>query len=108
MGTFLKEADTAKYLGLNFQKSLSRNHHIDLIAKKANNATSFLQRNIHQCPRRTKELCYITLVRPLVEYSSIIWDPFTEANIWKLEMVQRRAARMVFSDYRRTSSVTMI
>ena len=55
---------------------------------------------------RTKELCYITLVRPLVEYSSIIWDPFTEANIWKLEMVQRRAARMVFSDYRRTSSVT--
>jgi len=47
-----------------------------------------------------KELCYITLD------SSIIWDPFTEANIWKLEMVQRRAARIVFSDYRRTSSVT--
>jgi len=57
-------------------------------------------------PGKTKELCYITLVRPLVEYSSIIWDPFPEANIWKLEMVKRRAARMVFSDYRRTSSVT--
>ena len=88
-GHILEEEDTAKYLGLNFQKSLSWNHHIDLITKKANNVTSFLQRNIHQCPRRTKELCHITLVRPLVEYSSIIWDPFTEANIWKLEMVQR-------------------
>jgi hypothetical protein len=37
---------------------------------------------------------------------AIIWDPFTEANIWKLEMVQRRATRMIFSDYRRTSCVT--
>jgi hypothetical protein len=105
-GHILEEADTAKYLGLNFQKSLSWNHHIDTITRKANNARSFLQRNIQQCPQKTKELCYMTLVRPIVEYSCIIWDPFTSANIWKLEMVQRRAARMVFSDYRRTSSVT--
>jgi hypothetical protein len=92
----------SKILGLNFQNSLNWNHHIDLITKKANNATSFLQRNIHQCPRKTKELCYMTLVRPLVEYYSIIWDQFTE----ELEMVQRRAARMVFSDNRRTSNLT--
>ena len=55
---------------------------------------------------KTKELCYLTLVRPLVEYSSIIWYPFTDANIRKLEMVQRRSAKMVFLDYRRTSSAT--
>jgi hypothetical protein len=72
-GHTLEEEDTAKYLGLNFQKSVNWNHHIDLTTKKANNATSFLQRNSHKCPRRTKKLCYMTLVRPLVEYSSIIW-----------------------------------
>jgi hypothetical protein len=66
-GHILEEVDKSKYLGLNYQKSLNWNHHIDLITKKANNATSFQQRNIHQCPRRTKELCLMTLVRPLVE-----------------------------------------
>ena len=67
---------------------------------------AFLQRNIHQCPRETKVLCYKTLLRPVVEYASIIWDPHTNANINRLEIIQRRYARFVFHDYRRSSSVT--
>ena len=105
-GHTLEEVDTARYLGLNIHRTLSWNHHINTITNKANNTRSFLERNLHHCPRKTKELCFTTLVRPLVEYASIIWDPFTEANRRKLEMVQRRAARMVFSDHRRTSSVS--
>ena len=54
----------------------------------------------------TKELCYKAMVRPIMEYASVIWDPSTDTNIHKLEMVQRRAARMVFSDFKSTSSVT--
>ena len=42
---------------------------------------AFLQRNIHQCPRETKVLCYKTLLRPVIEYASIIWDPHTNANM---------------------------
>ena len=34
------------------------------------------------------------------------WSPCHEQNIHKLEMVQRRAARFVMSDYNRTASVT--
>ena len=105
-GHTLEEVDSAKYLGLNIHKTLNWNLHIDTVTKKSNNARSFLQRNISQCPRKTKELCYNTLVRPLMEYATVIWDPFTESNIRKLEMVQRRSARMFFSDYRRTSSVS--
>ena len=88
---------------MTIQNDLNWNKHT---TKKANNTRAFLQRNIKQCPGKTKELCYKTLVRPILEYASVIWDPFTEDNILKLEMVQRRAARMVFSDYRSTSSVT--
>ena len=105
-GQTLEEADSAKYLGVTLQNDLNWNKHIDTTAKKANNTRAFLQRNLQQCPRKTKELCYKALVRPIMEYASVIWDPSTDTSIRKLEMVQRRAARMVFSDFRSTSSAT--
>ena len=74
-GHVLEEVDSAKYLGLSIHKTLSWNKHIDNIAKKANSTRAFLQRNIKNCPSETKALCYQTLVRPLMEYSSTIWDP---------------------------------
>ena len=98
--------DSAKYLGLSMHKSLKWNDHINQVTKKANSTLAFLGRNLHHCPRPTKSLCYLTLIRPLTEYSAVIWDPHTAENIRKLEMIQRRAARMVYVDYQTTSSVS--
>jgi hypothetical protein len=47
-----------------------------------------------------------TLIRPKVEYSSAVWDPYTKENIDKIERVQRRAARYVYNNYDYSSSVT--
>lgn len=41
-----------------------------------------------------------------MEFASVIWDPHTATNIHNLEMVQRRAARVVTGDFHRTSGVT--
>lgn len=38
-----------------------------------------------------------------MEYASFIWDPLTHKN--KLEMVQRRAARLAVGDYKTTHNV---
>ena len=58
-------------------------------------------------PKKNKRtICYKTLIRPQMEYASIIWDPHTTAYTNNLEMVQRRAARFVMGDFNRTSSVT--
>ena len=46
------------------------------------------------------------LVRPHLEYASAVWDPHTNYNTHKLEMVQRRAARYVCNRWHNTSSVT--
>ena len=46
------------------------------------------------------------LVRPILEYATQVWDPHQQNLIYKLEMVQRRAARWVQSDYSVKSSVT--
>ena len=48
----------------------------------------------------------VIIVRPLVEYASAVWDPFTKKNINKIEMVQRRATRWTLNSYHNTSSVT--
>ena len=46
---------------------------------------------------------HIAMVRPIMEYSSTIWDPHTSVNINRVESIQRYAARMYFTRY---SSVT--
>ena len=50
----------------------------------------------------------MSLVCPLLEYSSAVWNPHTQGLITKIENVQRRAARFVVNDYSRTTSVTEI
>jgi hypothetical protein len=102
----LEQVDSAKYLGITIHQSLKWNTHISNITKKANSAKAFLQRNLSQCSRKTKTACYEYLVRPLLEYSNTVWDPHSVCCINQLEAVQRRAARFVFKDYSRYSSVT--
>ena len=46
-----------------------------------------------------KAAAYSTLVRPVLEYSSTVWDPHQSSDIHNLEQVQRRAARFVHHNY---------
>ena len=80
--------------------------HIDNVCSKANKTLGFLRRNLKISSRSIKETAYKTFVRPILEYSSTVWDPESVANINKLEAVQRRAARFTLSRYHNTSSVS--
>ena len=57
-------------------------------------------------PDKIKESAYKTYVRPLLEYSASIWDPWQKKYINQIEMVQHRAVRYIFNDYQHTSSIT--
>ena len=103
-GQDLTVAKTGKYLGVTISDNLSWNAHIDATTKKANNSLAFLRRNLASCPKDIKAQSCLTLVRPIFDYSSTSWDPYTKNNIQKLEAVQRRAARLVIGDYRTISS----
>ena len=105
-GEVLREAEQAKYLGINISNELSWSPHISSIASKANAKVSFLRRNLRHCPQELKEQAYIALVRSVLEYSSAVWDPYLRKDVSSLERVQRRAARFVSGDEERTSSVT--
>ena len=55
---------------------------------------------------KAKEQAYLTYVRPILEYSCTVWDPYRIYQQRQREMVQRRAARFVCNQYHQTSSIT--
>ena len=73
---------------------------------KVNSTLAVLKRNVKVPSKEVKAAAYTALVRPHLEYASSVWDPPAEASrktkglAEKLEMVQRRSARWVFSKYR--------
>jgi len=102
----LKSVSQAKYLGITLTSYLRWNTHINNITSKGNKTIGFLRRNLNISSTNIKAQAYKSLVRPIVEYGSTVWDPHTQANINQLEMVQRRAARYVCNRHHNTSSVT--
>ena len=102
----LEVVNSTPYLGVTIANNLKWNDHINKITAKANRVLNFIRRNLKNCPQPIKEKAYQTYVRPIVEYSSTVWDPHTKENKEKIEKVQRRAARFVTNNYHQTSSVT--
>ena len=105
-GKTLQTTKSTKYLGLNITDDLSwLVKHINQLTTKANNTLKFIKRNIQTNNPKIKESAYKAYVRPLLEYSASVWDPWQNKFIEKIEMVQHRAVRYIF-DYKYTSSIT--
>ena len=102
----IKEVQHVKYLGVTIDSRLTWREYINVLSRKANSTLAFLRRNLRPCSSYTKAKSYLCYVRPIIEYSSTIWDPYIKEDIHKLEMVQRRAARFVYNNHHPTDSVT--
>ena len=105
-GQTLKETTQANYLGVTIDNKLSWNSDVDQSTKRVNQTSAFLRRNLSSCSKYVKAKCYMSLNRPQLEYAATIWEPHTNTNSFKMEAVQRRAARFCSNDYRRASSVS--
>ena len=97
--TPLQHVPSNPYLGILFSNDLKWDNHIANITKKANSTLGFLRRNIRFFPQQCKKNAYLALVRPLLEYGCIVWAPFLEQNIKRLERIQRLSARFITGDY---------
>ena len=91
----LNWVETYKYLGVIIHKKLSWSNHILQGSSKAMKVLNLLRRTMHGTSNTSKELAYIALVRPHLEYCSPVWNPHQKKYIQDLEKVQKRAARWV-------------
>ena len=86
---------------MTIRDDLSWETHVQNTASKANRTLGFLRRNMKDCTKPVKDLTdtYKTMIQPVVEYSSAVWDPTLQTQIRALEQVQRRAARYICNDF---------
>ena len=90
------------YLGVLLNNAMSFRNRIENIVTKATRLLNFLCRN-GWCKQEVKSMAYTHLVRPMLEYASCVRDPYFDKDINTLEMVQRRAAQWVTSNFDRRS-----
>ena len=104
-GQTLDKVNETKYLGVTITNTLNWTPHIQNITNKATKTLGLLRRNLSLAPREIKVNAFQTLVRPQLEYASPIWNPHTQVNKHKIEMVQRTAARWTCRRWHNTSHV---
>ena len=100
----LEQVKKNPYLGLNISDDLKWSSHISKISSKASCTLGFLGRNLRQCPQECKKIAYLAMVRSTLEYGCLIWDPYTNTYIDKLESIQKRVARFIKHDYKSRES----
>ena len=65
---------------------MSWTKHIQYVINKTLN---FVKRTLYKCEPSVKATAYTTLVRPILEYANIIWDPHQQYLIDNIEMLQQ-------------------
>lgn len=90
-GFELDNVHTFTDLGILLDPKLNFIQHITLTVNKARSLLGFIKRWAKEFddPYITKQL-FISLVRPVLEYGSIIWDPTYKVHINTIESVQKQ------------------
>ena len=107
-GMRLKRVTSHKVLGLIFNCDMTWDTHIRdkcVIASKRVNLLKLMPGNI---PRTTKRQIYLTFIRPILEYASVIFDNCSEAMKNLMENVQRQAALSISGAYAHTRHSTLL
>ncbi|XP_054272813.1 uncharacterized protein LOC128993080 [Macrosteles quadrilineatus] len=95
-GAILKVVDMVKDLGVITTPTLSPYEHISQIAKRASSLLGFIFRTTKDLKNPlTLIILYKTLVRPVMEYCSVVWSPYQSLHIDILDKIQRRFIRLI-------------
>jgi hypothetical protein len=79
-------------LGIIIRSDLNWADHVNYTLRKAWKALHFIMRILKKGNNNTKRLAYTSLVRPILEYGAVCWDPNREGQVSPLNRVQNRAA----------------
>ena len=96
-GTLVQVDHSEKDLGITFDSDMKFTTHLHSIVSKANSRVGILRRNFTDMKPEVFLPIYKAIIRPLLEYGSVIWNPMLLQDKREIEMVQRRATKLVRS-----------
>ena len=95
--TTLESCNIEKDLGVTFDNNLKFTTHVNNITAKANSRLAIIRQTMHDITPEIFLPLYKALVRPLLEYCTVVWNPLLKGDKVKIEQVQRRATKLVKS-----------
>src|SRR5271165_4271775 len=97
-----------KHLGIIMSQDLKWSKHISLITTKANQRIGALYRQSQKMTRIQIETMYLSTIRPVLEYGSVVFANCTIGDAKLIENVQRRAAVLCTGAIRRTETAKLM
>ena len=76
------------HLGMIIQSNMKPEAHVNEISKKAYQRVGMIKRCFSNLTQKKVPVLYKTTVRPILEYASVIWQPYYQKDIDKLQKVQ--------------------
>jgi len=89
-------------LGVTYDTKLKFDLHIDKIYAKASSRAKLLLKCFNTRSAAVLLKAFCTFVRPILEYTSVIWSPYYKRDIEKLESGQRMFTKRMSGLYRKS------
>ena len=88
-----------RYLGVLIDSHLRWKAHCRDLVNRGSRVLNLLRRSLFGCTKAAKSIAYKAIVRPCLEYASVVWNPHTVSDIDAIESVQKRAARWICAQW---------
>lgn len=95
-GFTLPVLQTVTDLGVSYDKHFSFRHHVINVVSKASLRAKLILKCFSTRDPSVLTKAFCTFVRPLLEFSSVIWSPYYRLDKDKIENVQRRFTKVLF------------
>ncbi len=103
-GESIKESDSIKYLGVTVDRDLKWTSHISGLRKKASAGIACLRKLSPSIPINTRKLLFNALVRPHLDYCSVVWHACSSKLTDRVESIQNYGMRVILGKPPRTPS----
>ncbi|MEN8123309.1 MAG: reverse transcriptase family protein [Bacteroidota bacterium] len=90
----LDELKNQKDLGITISNDLHPSTHISYISSKANQRIGLIKRCFFPLTNQKVQLLYESIIRPLLEYGSPVWNPWLKKDIHELDKIQDRCLKL--------------
>ena len=92
----LERVQSFNDLGITVQNNLKWDKHISQTVSKSNKMLWCIIRCLgYKAPMEAKLNAYLSLIRSILEYGSVVWSPIAKINLQIIESVQRRATKYI-------------